>query len=88
MTLRDLKELINQIPEQELDLPLIYNSNEYEISGKVQGFKKADEHLYYTGDDDPASLYTKQELLDDGFDEEDISNFDIEIPKDRYYISF
>lgn len=29
ITLRKLKEILNEIPDKELDKPLIYNSDEY-----------------------------------------------------------
>ena len=36
LTLRKLKEVLNKIPDSELDRPLIYNSEEYLLNGEVE----------------------------------------------------
>ena len=86
--LNDLKKLVNSLSEEALKQPLLYNSTELSVSGVIQSIEKAQHDLYYTGEDDPAALYTKKQLLRDGMDIEEIESFDIEIPKGSYYIKF
>ena len=86
MKLKDLKKWVNSLAKEQLEQELLFNSDEYSISGKVEKIEKAKQDLYYTGDDDPARLYTKKQLKNDGWDKEDIEGFDIEIPKGSYYI--
>lgn len=86
--LNDLKTWVNGLSEKELEKPLIYNSDTYSLSGQIVEITKATENLYYTGEDDPSTLYTKKQLKEQGFDSEDISEMDIEIHKDSYYLSF
>lgn len=88
MKLIDFKNILNQMTDEELEQKLIYNSNELCISGEVLEIVKAEEDLYYTGEDDPSHLNTKKELEDEGYDEEDIEAFEIEVPKGCYYIKF
>lgn len=86
MNLRDLKTWVNNLTEEQLEQPLLYNSEEYSISGKVEKIEKATTNLYYTGEDDPAQLYTKEQLKEQGFDKEDIQELEVEIPKGSFYI--
>lgn len=86
MKLKDLKKWVNKLSEEQLEQPLLYYSEEYSISGNVLEIPKAKQNLYYTGEDDPAQLYTKEQLKDDGWDIEDIKCFDIAIPKGIFYI--
>lgn len=88
MKLREFKEILNKLSDKELDVELIYNSEDYYMSGKVTALKKANSNFYYTGEDDPAPLYTKSQLKENGYDNEDIEEFEIEIPKGSWYIEF
>lgn len=86
MKLKDFKKWVNSLTDEQLEQYLLYNSEEYSISGKVLKIKKAKQNLYYTGDDDPAELYTKKQLLEEGWDKGDIEDLEIEIPKGAFYI--
>lgn len=86
MKLKDVKKILDKLTPEQLEKELIYNSEELSISGVVKSLKKASSNLYYTGEDDPAKLYTKNQLLKDGFDKEDIEGFDIEILKGDFFI--
>ena len=86
MKLKDFKNWVNSLTDKQLEQPLLYSSDEYSISGEVGNIEKADANLYYTGDDDPSVLYTKAQLKEQGYDKEDIEEFDIEIPKGSFYI--
>ena len=86
MKLKDFKKVLDKMTKEELEQELIYNSEENSISGTVSKLVKAKQNLYYTGEDDPAQIYTLKELKDEGYDNEDIESFEIEIPKGNYYI--
>lgn len=85
MKLRDFKEWVNKLSEEELDKDLMYNSIDYGISGEVNEITKSDDNLYFVGDD-PALLHTKEDLMKRGFSEEQIKKLEIEIPEGCYYI--
>ena len=85
MKLKDLKEWVNKLPQEELERDLLYNSMDYGISGHITEISKTDENLYYVGDD-PVLLHTKQELKQLGYTDKEISQFDIEIPEGCYYV--
>lgn len=86
MKLKDLKKWVNSLTDEQLEKHLLYNSEEYSISGKVHKIEKAKQNLYYIGDDDPAELYTLKQLKEDGYEKEDIEGFEIDIPKGSFYI--
>ena len=68
--------------EIELNQELIFVST-YESGSCV--LKKASSDLIYTGDDDPSELYTKKQLLEEGYDKEEIDGMSVEINKGEYY---
>lgn len=84
MKLRDLKEWVNNLSDEELEKDLLYNSTDYGISGTVGEINKNDKNLYYVGDD-PTLLHTKEELKKRGFTEKQIAQFDVEVPGGCYY---
>lgn len=86
MKLKDLKKWVNTLTKEQLEQELLYNSEEYSISGVVNKIEKAKSNLYYTGDDDPSILYTMKQLKEDGYEKEDIEEFEIEIPRGSFYI--
>jgi hypothetical protein len=88
MKLKNFKKLLDKMTPEELNQELLYNSEEYSMSGRVTKIKKASSNLYYLDDDDPAQLFTKKKLLEDGYEKEDIDEMIIEVPKGRYYIEF
>ena len=85
MKLKELKSWLEQLPDAELEKELLYNSLDYGISGTVSEINKTDDNLYYVGDQ-PVLLHTKEELKQRGYSENDISEFDVEIPQGCYYI--
>ncbi len=89
MKLKALKSLLDKLSEQELNQELLYNSERYSVSGVVEKITKAKADLYYTGDDDPATLYTKKQLKDDlGMEPDEIETCEIEIPKGGFVLKF
>lgn len=85
MKLKDLKNWVNKLSDDELEKELLYNSMDYGISGNVTEINKSDDDLYYVGDE-PVLLHTRDDLKKRGFSENQISEFDIEIPQGCYYI--
>ena len=87
LKLKDLKKLLDKMSKEELEQNIVYSSEELCLSGTVKGIGKAKQNLYYTGDDDPAELYTLKQLKED-YDKEEIEGFKIEIKKDDFVIHF
>lgn len=87
MKLRDLKNILNKMDNKQLNKPLIYKSDCYSLSGVVAKVGKAKANLYYTGEDDPAKLYTRKQLKEN-FDNDAIEEFELEIPKGALVIEF
>lgn len=85
MKLKDLKDWVNKLSDEELEKDLLYNSMDYGISGSVPEITHTNEDLYYVGDE-PVLLHSKIDLEKRGFSENEISSFDVEIPKGCYYI--
>ncbi|MFL9843864.1 hypothetical protein [Flavobacterium rhizosphaerae] len=85
MKLRDLKNWLNDLSEEELEKNLHYNSLDYGISGPVNEFTRTDDNLYYVGDD-PVLLHTDKQLIQRGYTKKQIDQLDVEIPKGCYYI--
>lgn len=85
--LKDLKKALNKLTDVELNVPMIYHSETLHQSGTVIGFGKAKADMYYTGEDDPAELYTMAQLKTD-YDKDDIDGFEIEIHRGDFVIKF
>jgi len=85
MKLKDLKNWLDTLTEEELEKELLYNSMDYGISGHVGEINRTDDNLYYVGDE-PVLLHTSEELRKRGFTEKQIAELDVEIPQDCYYI--
>lgn len=77
MKLIELKEWVNSLPNEILEKEIVYQS-EYK-SGYISRIELSKEDLYCLCEDDPSCLYTKNELLLDGYTEDEIENFTIEI---------
>lgn len=88
MKLKDLKKILDKMTPEQLKEDFLYNSETYSVSGVVEAFVKAKQDLYYTGDDDLATLYTKAQLKAEGHDNEEIEDMAIEIEKGSFYVKF
>lgn len=86
-TLGDLRELLNNLSQVDLNQPIKYNSPDYSLSGANMKAKFLEEDLYYTHDDDPVTLKTKAELLE-YYEEEEIDRFDKVIKKGELVLEF
>lgn len=88
MKLKDLKKQLDKLTKEQLEQELFYNSEEYSVSGVVNKIARAKANLYTTYEDDPAPLYTKKQLKEQGMDNEEIEECDIEIPKGAFVLEF
>ena len=88
LKLKDLKKALDKMTKEELNQQIVYVSDDLCLSGTVTGIGKAKATLYYTGDDDPAELYTMKQLKENGYDKKDIEGFAIEINKGDFVIKF
>lgn len=85
MKLKDLKNWLEGLNEEELEKELYYNSLDYGISGKVNELNRTDDNLYYVGDD-PVLLHTCHDLVKRGYTQRQINEMDVEVPAGCYYI--
>lgn len=86
MKLRELKDILDSMSDEELNEDMVYNSDNNYISGFVYDFKRSEKDLYHSGEDDPSTLVTRDYLINDlSYDEEDLEGFDLVIPKGSYY---
>lgn len=88
MKAKHLKEFLEKLTPEQLNQNVVYNSKDQCISGIIKDAFIQREDLLYTGEDDPAELYTVKQLKEDGYDAEDIEGMDIEIPKGSIVIEF
>lgn len=88
MKLKELKKILDKLTPEQLEQKLAYMSQEYGLSGAVNKITKAKSNLYWNGDDDPSELFTKKQLLEEGYDKEEIDEMTIEIKKGEFYFEF
>lgn len=82
MKLKDLLKKLSKMDKKQLNQELIFVST-YESGSCI--LKKATSDLIYTGDDDPSELYTKKQLLEEGYDKEEVDGMIVEVSKGEYY---
>lgn len=87
LKLKDFKKALDAMTNEQLEQSMLYNSDDKYLSGQVLSFGRAKANLYYTGEDDPAELYTMKQLKEQ-YDKEEIESFNIEIPKGSFVIKF
>ncbi len=85
MRLKDLRKILNQLTEEQLDQELIAISDD-KTQGCCASLKKAKTHLIYDGNDDPSELSSKKELIDEGYSKEEIEGMETVIKKGEFYI--
>lgn len=87
MKLKDVKKILDKLTAVELQQDFQFISNELCESGLVATFSKLKSDLYYSWGDDPCSLRTRKELIDDGLDKEEIEMCDLQFQKGQYVIN-
>lgn len=85
MKLKDLKKKLDKMSKEQLNQDLIVVASDKTLSG-VGDAKIARTNLLWTGDDDPSELRTKAELLEEGYDKEEIEEMEIEVERGSLYI--
>ena len=87
-SLGELLDALKKLAPEELEKPMIYISDSLSISGIVSDFGKAKANLYWDCGDDPSELKTKKEWREDGYDDEDIEEFELYVQKGDFVIKF
>ena len=85
MKLKELKRKLNKLSKEQLDQDFIVVASNKTLSGFGEA-RVSNANLIYTCDDDPCELVTKQSLIDDGYDKEDIEGYEVVIKKGQFYI--
>lgn len=85
MKLRDLKNKLNKLSKEQLNEQLIVIASNRTLSGFGKA-RVSNANLIYTGDDDPCELVTKQSLVDDGYEKDDIQGMEVVVKKGQFYV--
>jgi hypothetical protein len=85
MKIKDLKRKLNKLSKVQLEQDFIVVASDKTLSGFGEA-RVSNANLIYTGDDDPCELVTKQSLIDDGYDKEDIEGYEIVVKKGQFYV--
>ncbi len=85
MKLKDLKKKLDKMSKEQLNQDLIVVASDKTLSGLADA-KIARTNLLWTGDDDPCELRTKAELIDEGYDKEEIAEMEIEVERGALYV--
>ena len=87
MKLKDLKKKLDYLTKEQLEQELQYHSRELCVSGNVSKLTKQKVNLYYDFSDDPAPLLTLKQLKEE-YENDEMDQFTIEIPKGAFVIEF
>lgn len=85
MRIRELKEVINKLSEKQLEKNLIVVAHEKTFSCLGNVIVSSDD-LIFTGEDDPCELVTKQSLIEEGYEDDEIEEFDVIIKEGQLYV--
>lgn len=85
MKIKDLKKKLNKLSKEQLEQDFIVVASDKTLSGFGEA-KVSKANLIYTGDDDPCELVTRQSLINDGYDKEEIEKYDVIIKKGQFYV--
>ena len=85
MKLKDLKKKLDKLSKEQLEQDFIVIASHKTLSGFGEA-KVSNANLTYTGDDDPCELVTKQSLIDDGYEKEDIEGMGGVVRKGQFYV--
>jgi hypothetical protein len=85
MKLKDLKKKLDKLSKEQLEQNFIVVASNKTLSGFGEA-RVSNANLIYTGGDDPCELVTKQSLIDDGYDKEDIDSYEIVVRKGQFYV--
>lgn len=85
MKLSVLKNILDRMSENELSQDLMVVAQNKTLSGHGLAVKSK-VNLIYSGDDDPCELKTELELIDEGFDNEEINKMKAVVKTGGFYI--
>jgi hypothetical protein len=85
MKLKDLKKKLDKMSKEQLNQDLVVVANEKTLSG-IGIARVSNCNLINSGDDDPCELVSKQSLIDDGYDLEEIEGMETVVKKGDFYI--
>lgn len=85
MKLKDLKKKLDKLSKDQLEQDFIVLAQEKTLSGHGEA-RVSNANLIWSGDDDPCELVTKQSLIDDGYEREEIEEFEVVIRKGQFYV--
>ena len=85
MKLKDLKKKLDKMSKEQLNQDLIVIANYKTLSG-LGNAKISNSHLIWTGDDDPCELLSKSELIEQGYDKEEIGDMEVMVERGGFYI--
>lgn len=85
MKLKDLKKKLDKLTKEQLEQDFIVVASQKTLSGFGEA-KVSNANLIYTGDDDPCELVTRQSLIDDGCEKDDIEGMEVVVKKGQFYV--
>ena len=85
MKLKELKRKLNNLSKEQLDQDFIVVASDKTLSGFGEA-RVSNANLIYTGDDDPCELVTKQSLIDDGYEKEEVEGMEVVVRKGQFYV--
>lgn len=85
MKLKHLKKKLDKMSKEQLNQDLIVVASNKTLSGLGYA-KTSNSHLIWTGDDDPCELRTKSELIEEGYEKEEISEMEVMVERGGFYI--
>ena len=85
MKLKELKRKLNKLSKEQLDQDFIVVASDKTLSGFGEA-RVSNANLIYTGDDDPCELVTKQSLIDDGYEKEEVEGMEVVVRKGQFYV--
>ena len=85
MKLKDLKKKLDNLTKEQLEQDFIIVASQKTLSGFGEA-KVSNANLIYTGDDDPCELVTRQSLIDDGYEKDDIEGMEVVVKKGQFYV--
>lgn len=85
MKIKDVKKKIDKLSKEQLEQDFIVIASQKTLSGFGEA-RVSNANLIYTGDDDPCELVTKQSLIDEGYEKEEIEEMEVVIKKGQFYV--
>ena len=85
MKLKDLKKKLDNLTKEQLEQDFIVIASQKTLSGFGEA-KVSNANLIYVGEYDPCELVTRQSLIDNGYEKDDIEGMEVIVKKGQFYI--